>query len=443
MTNLKKSLAPLSSLKMTNRDISILLGNLLDHFDSALYGFLAPIIAPIFFPGHDPIVQLILAYSFMATSIITRPLGAFIFGNIAKKYGPLVSMSYSLTGVAIFGTSMGFIPSYEQIGFWSAGLLLLIRCIKGTFAAGENAIVKLYILENKDHKAALKASYIYQGSSMIGAILASAISALILWLDRPELWRYCFMGSGLICFVAYGMRYFGTTQDEKLLFQSYESSTLQTFWKHRIAMLAVAFTTALSHMTYAIPCIVMNSLMPLIADISLEEMMELNTILLILDMLMIFMIGPFLTRFDYMRVIHQSTIAMILSIPILIIFLPGSSIWYISFVRIWIIFLGVIFMCPQNLYYKKLFENTKDQYVLVGMANALGAGALGKTIPAVSMWLWYLTESIWSIGGMFGLVAICVYSFTSFVSIRPPAVTLNFTQRAKAKKVKSDKNLSY
>ena len=399
--------------RMTKRDISILLGNLLDHFDSALYGFLAPILAPIFFPQHDLIVQLILAYSFMATSIVTRPLGAFLFGNIAKKYGPLISMSYSLTGVAIFGIAIGFIPSHAQIGYWSAGLLLIIRFIKGTFAAGENAIVKLYILENKDHKSAFKASYIYQGSSMIGAILASAISALILWLGKPELWRYCFMGSGLVYFVAYGMRYSGTSKDEKLLFQGYEFSTFKSFWKHRISMLSVAFTTGLSHMTYAIPCIVMNSLMPLVADVTLEEMMKLNTILLVLDMLMIFTIGPFLARFDYLQIIRKSAMAMILSIPILIIFLPASGLMYISFVRIWIVFLGVIFMCQQNLYYKKLFENTKEQYVLVGMANALGAGVIGKTIPAVSMWLWYMTESMWSIAGYVGIGGICVYLLTS------------------------------
>jgi MFS family permease len=394
---------------MTNRDFSILLSNLLDHFDSALYGFLAPILGPIFFPGYDPIVQIIFAYSVMATSIITRPLGALIFGNIARQYGPLVSMSYSITGVAIFGIAIGFIPSHEQIGFWSAGLLLIIRFIKGIFAAGEHAVVKLYILENKDYKSAFKVSYIYQGSSMLGTILASGVSALILWMERPDLWRFCFMGSGLGCFIAYGIRYFDTTQAEKKLFQSYEISMFKSLWKYKISILSVAFTTALSHMTYAIPCIVMNSLMPLIADITFIEMIELNTILLIFDMIMIFTIGPFLARFNYLDVIRKSTIAIILSIPLLMIFLPGSNLWYISFVRIWIVFLGVIFMCPQNLYYKKLFENTNEQYVLVGISNALGAGVIGKTMPVVSMWLWYMTESVWSIAGYIGLIGVSVY----------------------------------
>ena len=162
----------------SKRDLSILIGNLLDHFDNALYGFLAPIFAPLFFPEYDTIIQLILVYSFMATSAITRPLGAFIFGMIARKFGPLISMSYSLTGVAIGAIFIGLIPTYDTIGQWAAILLLVIRFIKGIFAAGENAIVKLYILENKDDKSAFKASYIYQGSSMIGADLSSLFSSI-------------------------------------------------------------------------------------------------------------------------------------------------------------------------------------------------------------------------------------------------------------------------
>lgn len=399
---------PRAARTFSQRDLSILIGNLLDHFDSALYGFLAPILAPLFFPNHDVIIQLILVYSFMATSVVTRPFGAFIFGMIARKFGPLIAMSYSLTGVAIGAVLIGIIPTYEIMGHWAAILLLTIRFIKGIFAAGENAIVKLYILENKDDAAAFKASYIYQGSSMIGAILASAISALILWMDKPDLWRYCFIAGGIVGFIAYALRLFDDSKRDKLLFQSYEISTLKIFWKHRVRMLSVALTTGLSHITYAIPCVVMNSLMPLISDVTLVEMMELNTLLLIFDMLMIFVAGPILSRFNYLRIIIISTILMMCTIPLLMLFLPGSSIWYISLVRIWIVFLGVIFMCPQNLYYKKLFENSKEQYLLVGMANALGAGIIGRTVPMVSMTLWYMTQSMWSIAVYVGVVAVIV-----------------------------------
>lgn len=390
----------------SKRDYSILLGNLLDHFDSSLYAFLVPVLAPIFFPNHDPIVSIIIAYSFMATSVITRPLGAFIFGLVARKFGPLFAMSYSLSGVSIFGTAIGFIPDHSQIGFWAAILLFIMRFIKGIFGAGENAIVKLYILEGKTDSEAFKASYIYQGSSMVGMIFASAVSTLILWLDRTDLWRYCFIGSGFAYFVASSMRYAGSSFKEKKLFENYEFSIFKLFWKNKLPMLSVALTTSLSHMTYAVPFVLMNSLMPLITNVTLAEMMKLNTLLLVFDMIMIFIAGPILSKFNYLSIIKISSLLIILTIPVLIVFLPGASIWYISVTRLWIIFLGVIFMSPQNLYYKKLFESKKESYVLVGMANAFGAGIIGKTIPVVSMWLWYKSGSILIISGYVGFLAL-------------------------------------
>ena len=117
----KDKLSTLSSrfLILNNRDISILIGNMLDHFDAGLYGFLAPILAPLFFPDHDYVVQLILAYSILATTLITRPIGAIVFSIIARRQGPLSALSLSLMGAAISTALMGGIPTYETIG-WTA-----------------------------------------------------------------------------------------------------------------------------------------------------------------------------------------------------------------------------------------------------------------------------------------------------------------------------------
>ena len=60
---------------VSKKDFTILLGNAVDHFDTSIYVFIAPTIAPIFFPNDNPIIELILAYSILATSIVTRPLG--------------------------------------------------------------------------------------------------------------------------------------------------------------------------------------------------------------------------------------------------------------------------------------------------------------------------------------------------------------------------------
>ena len=152
--------------KTTKKDLSILIGNTLDHFDTSLFGFLAPIMAPVFFPAQDYIVQLILTYGILVTSIITRPLGAIIFGIAARKHGPVVSLSYSLIGVAITTFAIGCIPSFNNIGIAAPILLTIIRMVRGVFSSGEITVAKLYIMENKPQVLALKASSLYQTSTV-------------------------------------------------------------------------------------------------------------------------------------------------------------------------------------------------------------------------------------------------------------------------------------
>ena len=401
------------SKKFNKRDVSILIGNLLDHFDGALYGFLAPVIAPVFFPGYDKIVQLILVYSILATSLLTKPIGAIVFGLIAKKHNPIIAMSYSLAGVAVGTVLLGLVPGYDVIGWWASFLLIVIRFTKGIFAAGENAIVKLYIMENKEYQDAFRASYIYQGSSIIGIILASAVSALVLWSGQDYLWRICFMMGGSIGIIAYILRSYA---NDKILSKTNSESSTEGYEKTLSSLpkelylniyksFAIAFSTGLSHITYSIPCVVMNSLIPFITDITIETMMGLNTLLLILDMILIFTIGPIIKKFNYLKIIIYSAICITITVPMLFAYLPGSGVWYVSFVRIWIVILGVIFMCPQNLFYKKLFEDSDNKYLIIGLSNAVGAATIGRLTPAFTLWLWYMTGGVGMISIYIGTIA--------------------------------------
>lgn len=56
------------------------LGNLFEHYDTALFGFLSPFLASLIFPDHDPITALILTYAIIPIGMLARPLGALVFG---------------------------------------------------------------------------------------------------------------------------------------------------------------------------------------------------------------------------------------------------------------------------------------------------------------------------------------------------------------------------
>jgi len=379
---------------MTRKDLTILIGNTLDHFDTALYGLLAPLLAPLFFPNYDPVVQLILAYSLLATSLVTRPIGTFIFGVVARNYGPAHGLSYSLIGVAIATAGIGCLPTHASIGWLAPAGLILLRLLSGVFGAGEVIIAQLYILEGKSQQSALKASYLYQSSTVLGIILASGAASLVISLTpySDSLWRFCFWLGGITGFISYFLRKLTKLHDKKAaFFAPYRVSSLYALWHHRRNVLRVAMVSVFSDITYIVPFIFMNTFVPLVSTISLETMMAFNTILLIFDMVLIPLCGHIITKYDPAKIMLTASLVLGMTILPLFYNLAEASLTYVTFVRFWIVLWGIVFLCPLNLWSKKLFDSP-EQYLLVGMGNTLGIATLGRLTPAICLWLWHTTK---------------------------------------------------
>lgn len=390
-------------MKFTKKDLSILVGNVLDHFDTALYSFLAPVLAPLFFPSYDPTVQLILAYSILATSMITRPIGTFIFGILAKNNGPIGPLSLSLIGMSVATLSIGLLPSFEVVGAWAPLGLILARGLRGIFAAGEGTIAKLYMMEEKCDQDALKSSHWYQSSVMLGTLLASLCATIVISLPSNDYgWRLCFGLAGTVGFMGFYLRYSLSNeeaQDESSFAQRAQiskdrHSIFETFWRYKYDIIRVALVTGFSYMTYAVPFVLMNSFVPLMTHLSLKEMMAFNTLLLIFDMLMIPWVGRLLIKVEGIKVMSFACGILMITIIPLFNNLPGASLAFVTFVRFWVVFWGIVFLCPADLWCKKLFTSS-NQYLLVGMGNAIGTTTLGRLTPVICLWLWHTTQTPW------------------------------------------------
>ncbi|WP_341747371.1 MFS transporter [Candidatus Tisiphia endosymbiont of Dascillus cervinus] len=387
---------------MKKKDLSILIANALDHFDTAIYSFLAPVLSIIFFSKDDPIVALILTYSVLATSIITRPIGAIIFSIIVKKRGAALALSYSLIGVAITTISIGFIPTYQTIGWFSPFMLTIIRMIQGIFAEGECSIAKLYILENKVQTKGVQASYLYQLSTMFGIIIASFVSTILVSSNHHEYWRLCFILGGSTGIVGVYLRRYSNMLQNAIKQKSY---TLHTILNNKCNILRVSIVSGFSYMTYVIPFVVMNSFIPLITSISLERMMTFNTILLIMNAAMIPIIGYFVKKYRPVDVMIVSTSILFISIVPLWLYMSDASVWYVNFVRLWIIILGVIFLCPLNYWLNSLFHGS-DKYMLVSIGDAIGTSVFGKFTPSICIALWHFTGSSITIGVYIAIITL-------------------------------------
>jgi MHS family proline/betaine transporter-like MFS transporter len=57
-------------------------GNFVEWYEWAIYGFSAPIIATLFFPGADTTAALLATFGIYGVGFLMRPLGGIVFGHL-------------------------------------------------------------------------------------------------------------------------------------------------------------------------------------------------------------------------------------------------------------------------------------------------------------------------------------------------------------------------
>ena len=74
--------------KMLRRAVTgAAIGNAVEWFDFAVYGFLATYIAANFFPSENETASLLSTFAVFAAAFFMRPLGGFFFGPLATASG--------------------------------------------------------------------------------------------------------------------------------------------------------------------------------------------------------------------------------------------------------------------------------------------------------------------------------------------------------------------
>jgi MFS family permease len=97
---------------------------------------LTPVLA-YFQPAHvEPGVAAILDSLVFITTLLGRPVGAFIFGRVADRVGRRTSSIISVVGFGIFTLLIALLPGYQTIGISSYLLLVLLRFLDGICLGG-------------------------------------------------------------------------------------------------------------------------------------------------------------------------------------------------------------------------------------------------------------------------------------------------------------------
>jgi MHS family proline/betaine transporter-like MFS transporter len=127
--------------------VASFMGNFVEWFDYAAYGYLATVIALTFFPQTDAATGLLATFAVFALSFIVRPIGGLVWGHFGDKYGRRSALSWSILIMTVSTFCIGILPGYNHIGLWAPALLLLIRLVQGFSASGEYAGASAFLAE--------------------------------------------------------------------------------------------------------------------------------------------------------------------------------------------------------------------------------------------------------------------------------------------------------
>jgi len=161
--------------------VAVGIGNFMEWFDFAIYGFFAVLIGELFFPaGADPVVAALSSFSVFAIGFLMRPLGAFILGPIGDKHGRRTALVVS---VVLMGTAtflIGVLPSYAAIGVAAPVLLVLLRCAQGLAAGGEWSGSAAYLVESAPANRRGLFGSLISGTAALAFIVGSFVA---LWIN--------------------------------------------------------------------------------------------------------------------------------------------------------------------------------------------------------------------------------------------------------------------
>ena len=87
-----------------------IIGNVLEWYDFAIYGYFAAAIGKHFFPHEDAVAQLLSAFGVFALGYLMRPVGGALIGHIGDRFGRRAALTFSVAAMAIPTFLIGLLP---------------------------------------------------------------------------------------------------------------------------------------------------------------------------------------------------------------------------------------------------------------------------------------------------------------------------------------------
>ncbi|MTI80434.1 MAG: MHS family MFS transporter [Firmicutes bacterium] len=372
-----------------------IIGNVMEWYDFALYGYMASIISQLFFPSDDKVASLLATYGIFAAGFIMRPLGSGVFGWLGDTIGRSRTMLISVALMVIPTFCLGLLPTYETVGVFAPILLVIIRLIQGLSVGGEFSSSVTYLVETSPaSQRGLSGSWANFGSisgMLLGSAVATAVTSL---MAEPMIkdwgWRLPFLFGGVLGSFAILLRRHLPKSDQFVQHDEKreKSSPLKEAFtlNFKETMQAMLFASGYGVLFY-IALVYLPTWMSEHAGVSLEHAMQMNTVAMVMLVPVIPLAGWISDR--YIRRTHLIS----LSVVVMTLLAFPAFMWIDSAGKvagtISQISLAMLIAIPCGVapaMFVELFP-TRDRLSGYSVAFNIGMGVIGGSTPMVVTWL--------------------------------------------------------
>ena len=153
------------------------IGNFMEWFDFAIYGYFAAVIGLVFFPSSAPGISLLSSLAVFAVGFLARPFGALVLGPMGDKFGRKFVLMVTVFGMGVFTTLIGLLPGYETLGILAPIVLIVLRFLQGMMVGGEWSSAGIFLIESADDDRRARAASLITCTAGIAFLAGTATAA--------------------------------------------------------------------------------------------------------------------------------------------------------------------------------------------------------------------------------------------------------------------------
>jgi len=346
------------------------------------------------------VVQLLRTYMILAIAVLAKPIGALILGRMGDMYGRFTTVIISLTGTAAASMLISITPGYEEIGLFSAFILLLARMfVSGLVSSGTDGI-RIFIFEKIGTSKQCLGNGMVSFSSTLGSGLA-ALSAWFFTLDfMPSYsWRFAFMlgtiMGGVVIYIR--LKYVFEDDDDSKKdpeFNAYkDEKTLKIAFKNWKIFIPCAILAGTIGSTYQFIMIFFGTYIFEILKLVGESHMKLYTSVGVFVYMIFAVIGGLCADYFGRLIVVNIASGILLAISLIFTFLIGSGSFSLSLY----LFIGIIlpFITMPALAFLKQSIPQVIRYRIFSLAHAMGSILISAPTAYVSTYFYYETGISW------------------------------------------------